>query len=241
MRKMLAAAQSGSLLDPGRLIFGGRAIEPSRVVEVLDPFISESRRIRIERVLDGRTMTVAVVVDGIADTGNVGAVMRTAEGLGFLAFHVVAGGAPYKHSTRTSQGAEKWLDLHLWPTPHHGAAYLKGAGYRIVAAHLDGASVSIDEIDFTQPTAIVFGNERDGVSEDMLALSDAHCVIPMTGFAQSFNISVAAAVGLYHAYRDRLHRTGRHGDLTPEQRDVIRAVYYLRSVNRAREIVRRIV
>ena len=102
-------------------------------------------------------------------------------------------------------------------------------------------AVPINTIDFTQKTALVFGNERDGVSEAMLALADGTCLVPTAGFTQSFNISVAAAVCLYHARQDRLARQGYHGDLTDPQRETLRALFYLKSVRRARQILARAV
>ncbi|MFQ5572439.1 MAG: TrmH family RNA methyltransferase, partial [Rhodothermales bacterium] len=174
----------------------------------------------------------------------VSAVMRTAEALGFQAFHVITheeqeDGVRYKSSERVTQGAEKWLDVWQWPTPEACVSRLKTQGYRVVATHLDARARPIDEIDFTQKTALVFGNERDGISPELLALADASCIVPMAGFTQSFNISVAAALCLYHARRDRLARRGCHGDLTEAQREALRALFYLKSVRQARAIMAR--
>lgn len=225
-------------LDPAQLQVGGRTLTPGEVVSLLAPFLSEGRLARIEEVLDARTYTVATVVEGLIDMGNVSAVMRSAEALGYQAFHLVAGDRKFKNSPRISQGAEKWLDVSLWEDRRACVEHLRREGYRIVVTHLDETSVPLSEVDFTQRTALVFGNERDGVSAEMLALSDKRCVVPMVGFTQSFNISVAAAVCLYHAYRDRLFRQGYHGDLTPEERDSLRAAFCLRSVRKVREVLR---
>lgn len=211
---------------------------PEVVVERLRPYLSPARQARIEAVLDGRTYTVAPVVEGLVNTGNVSAVMRSAEALGFQPFHIITGPARFKQSKRTTQGAEKWLDVHVWPTPAACVAHLRARGYAIVATHLDPTAVPLDTLDFTQKTALVFGNERDGVSEALLALADRRCVIPTPGFVESFNISVAAAVALYHAYRDRLARQGRHGDLTEAERAHLRAGFYLRAVRHAGRILR---
>ncbi|ARA95102.1 hypothetical protein AWN76_010680 [Rhodothermaceae bacterium RA] len=234
MQDLLARAQRTS-----GLLSGGPPLDPAFVIDTLAPHMTPERLARIDAVLAGRTYTVATVVEGLVNTGNVRAVMRTAEGLGFQDFHVITGGEAFKGSERVSQGAEKWLDVHVWDSPAACARHLKERGFAIVATHLDEAAVPIDAVDFTQPTALVLGNERDGVSEAMLALADRRVVIPMTGFVQSFNISVAAALGLYHAYRDRLARQGYHGDLTEEQRLRLRAAYCLRSVRRAPEILQR--
>lgn len=245
MRRLLASAQT-ALGDPEPFTFAGKELAPAQVVAVLEPYLTEARRARINAVLAERTYTVVPVVEGLVNTGNVSAVMRTAEALGFQAFHIVTHeahdeGIRYKTSERTTQGADKWLDVWRWPTPETCLLPLKAQGYEVVVTHLDARAVPLSEIDFTQKTALVFGNERDGVSEQMLALADRTCVVPMAGFTRSFNISVAAALCLYHARRDRLSRQGFHGDLTEAQREMLRAVFTLKSVRSARQILTRAV
>lgn len=217
----------------------GRTFSHEEVASILWPFISEPRAARIESVIAGRTGQVAVVVDGLANTGNVAAVMRTAEGLGYLNFHILSREIPYKHSSRTSQGTEKWLDINVWDRTADGVQALKSAGYRVIATHLDDRALPIEAYDFTIPTALVFGNELGGVSPELLAEADGTCIIPMSGFAQSFNISVAAATCLYHARSDRMARQGYHGDLSNEDRTWLRAAYAFRAVGHAQQILER--
>ena len=220
-----------------RFVFGGRRFEPGEIIARLEEFLTPERRGRIEDVLAARTYRVATVVEGIINMGNVSAVMRSAEALGFQPFHVITGGDDFKDSKRTSQGAEKWLDVFQWTTPAECVKHLRGQGYRVVVTHLDETSVEIGKIDFSAKTALVFGNEKEGVSREMLALSDERCIIPISGFVQSFNISVAAAVALYHARQDRVARLGSHGDLTDAEIEELRAVFFLKSVRHARRIL----
>lgn len=86
------------------------------------------------------------------------------------------------------------------------------------------SSESIIDVDWTIPTAVVFGNEHRGVSQEALRLSDLNVIIPMSGMVESFNISVAAALTLFHVSRDRIRRMGSHGDLTEEQVMILQAV-----------------
>ncbi len=224
--------------EPEVLTFGGRSYSPERVVELLDPFVSDERKTRIEEVLASRTRSVVPVVEGVHDLGNVGAIIRSAEGLGCQELHVIDRGDRFKKSRRTSQGAEKWIDLHKWSDPIACVESLRSRGYTIVVTHFEGA-IALDAIDFAEPTAIVFGNEADGVSPEMLEAADQRCVIPMFGFAQSFNVSVAVAVSLYHALRAR-RRNGRLGDLQPNDLVVLKAKYYARSVQAAGQILKRL-
>ncbi len=245
MQRLLASTQA--LREaPEPFTVAGTRLAPAQVIEILTPYLTEARMARIDAVLAGRTYTVAPVVEGLINTGNISAVMRTAEALGFQAFHIITHqehdeGIRYKTSERTTQGADKWLDVWRWPSPQACVTHLKTQGYQIVVTHLDDRAVPIDTVNFTQKTALVFGNERDGVSEAMLALADRTCLVPMAGFTQSFNISVAAAVCLYHARQDRLARRGRHGDLSEAQREALRAFFYLKSVRSARQILTRAV
>lgn len=243
MRQLLNATQHLPV-ETGSFRVGDRLLSPFEVVQHLQPYLTEARQQRMEAVLAQRTYTVATVVEGIINTGNIHAVMRSAEALGFPGFHVITNEEEeaetrYKSSGRASQGAEKWLDVQLWSTPSACARYLKAQGYQIVVTHLNDNAQPIDAFDFTQKTALVFGNERDGVTPAMQAVADHSCIIPMQGFTQSFNISVAAAVSLYHAYHDRITRQGFQGDLTEAERMMLRAQYYLRGINHAQDILAR--
>ncbi len=238
MRRLTAARRTS--LDPEWFTFGGRVLTPDEVVARMGPYLTNERRQRIESVLAARTMSLALVVEGMVDTGNIAAVMRTAEAFGIQGFHTIDSARAYKHSRRTSQGAEKWIDRWRWLSPAECVVHLRERGHRIVAAHVDDAAVSIDEVDFSLPTALVFGNELAGLSDEMLALADATAMVPIDGFVQSFNISVAAALCLAQARRDRVARLGRHGDLDPADRDRLRAVWYLKSVPHARQVVERL-
>lgn len=238
---MRALLQKASARPPAHAPFpldvGGHRLSAADVIRHLAPFLTEARRQRIEQVVAGRTYALAPVVEGLVNVGNVSAVMRTAEALGCQAFHVVTGAAPLKQSARTSQGAEKWLDLYRWPTPAACAEALRAGGYRLVAMHLSGEAVPIGEVDFSRKTALVFGNEQEGVTPAMLARCDAQCVVPLPGFTQSFNVSVAAAVALYHARR---HGPPGGAPLSESEQTALRADFYLRSVSNAEAILKRV-
>ncbi len=220
--------------------FGEIRVPPERIVELLRPHMRERRLRRIREVVAGRTRTVVPVVEGVVNTGNVSAVMRSAEALGHQDFHIVEGqNDRYKHSQRTAQGAQHWLDVWRWATPSAAASHLREAGYRLVATHLHADAVPLRELDFTRPTALIFGNEEEGVSEAMIDEVDTACVIPLPGFTESFNVSVAAGVALYHAQQDRLDRQGYHADLAEDEQRRLVARFCLRSVTNAEQILER--
>lgn len=139
----------------------------------------------------------------------------------------------YRDNRHVSMGAEKWLDIEVWDSTRECFNILKSRGYRIATTHLGKETVSIYDMDWSYPTAIVVGNENRGISEDALQLSDLHCSIPMNGMVDSFNVSVAAGIIMHHAVCDRRSRLGSHGDLTSEESQILLAEFCLRHSNSA--------
>lgn len=201
--------------------------------------MTDERLARIEKVCSNRTFDILPIVENPYDLGNLAAVCRSADALGCGAVHVIRdeGDDRYKQSTRTSGGAEKWLDVQLHTSTTDCLTQAKQLGYQVVATHLRADAVSPADIDWTKPTAIVFGNELKGLTDEALQLADACVAIPMDGFVESFNISVAAALTLWEARRVRQERLGVHGTLTPEQIKILKAVMVLRTRGLAKQWV----
>jgi tRNA (guanosine-2'-O-)-methyltransferase len=225
--------------DPEWFVFGDEVVEPSDIVSMLSPWVSDSRKDRIERALANRTNTTTVVVEGMVDLGNVSAVMRTADGFGVQSVHAIDTADVYKRSRRTTRGTDKWIDRYRWADVGSCFGHLRSEGYRIVVADLEDDVVAIGETDLTLRTAFVFGNELEGISAEARSMADAAVTIPMSGFADSFNISVAASIVLYEAQRQRRQRLGRTGDLSDVDLARTRAVWYLKSVRESRLVVER--
>ncbi|GAQ78713.1 hypothetical protein KFL_000170590 [Klebsormidium nitens] len=224
----------------------GQKVDTATVKRALEAQLAQNRIDRIADVVAGRSYALVPVVEGLNNLANVSAVTRTAEALGCQSVHAVARErARYKGSGRVSAGSDKWLDLELWTDTWQCLKTLKARGYRIAVTCMDQLGEGretrpVHEIDWTIPTAIVLGNEMFGVSGDAKELADIGCYIPMGGFTDSFNISHAAAILMYHAVRDRIQRQGFHADLTPEQRDILTAEFYLRTNRTAESVVHRL-
>lgn len=208
------------------------------VNKLIGPLLTEERLKKIDRVVAGRNFSNAVVLEGIYDRGNISAVMRTAEALGFVNFHVIETQEKFKEANRVTQGADKWVEVQKWKTTREAIMHLKSKGHKIVATSLE-ASKPIHEIDWTVPTALVLGNEKEGITREMFDLSDERVIIPMAGFVQSFNISVAGALSLYHIYRERFEKFGKVADVTEEQMDILKAHYYMRTQDSAEQVLER--
>jgi tRNA (guanosine-2'-O-)-methyltransferase len=205
-----------------------------------DPgFLLPERRRRIDEVVAGRTRTLTVVIEALGDPQNVNAVLRTAEAFGVQEVHVVEGPMKaYDRNKKISQNADKWLDVVRWRTSAECLLHLKERGFAVYATHLGEGSVDLSELTFARPVALVFGNEHRGVSEQALAHADARYVIPMRGFSQSLNVSVAAAVSLFRAVERRQQERGRHGDLTGEEAAALRERFYTKSVKQRTRIAK---
>lgn len=225
--------------DPWWFTYRDITLAPVDVIAILRPRLSAKRIDHLETVLAQRTDQLAVVIEGMVDLGNVGAVMRSADAFGMQRFHTVDTAGAYKRSRRTSRGADKWLDRHRWDSTSSCVADLRSAGYRILAADPDPAGEPIDRCDLTGRTALVFGNELAGITDEARRHADGFVKVPMAGFVESLNISVAAAVALYEAHRQRTRRWGTNGDMGAARRDQVRAVWYAKSVRESRKVIER--
>lgn len=209
------------------------------VINTLGPLMTEGRLERIEKVASNRTFDILPILENPYDLGNLAAVCRSADALGCGAVHIIRKSTDerFKQSARTSGGAEKWLDIQLHHSTAECLSQVKQLGYQVVITHLRADAVAPSEIDWSKPTAIVFGNELQGVTEEAVQAADACVAIPMSGFVESFNISVAAALILWEARRIRQEKFGKQGNLTPEQVQILKAVMVLRTRGLAKEWV----
>ena len=180
--------------------------ERGRATELLRPFLTPDRFARLSAVLGQRTRHITTLIDAVHDPHNISACIRSSDAFGFQDLHVIP---PHDKksavSTLISKGAQRWLSIHVHDTAVDAITALRQRGYRIVAAGVDpvhGAS-SPEDIDLSSPVCIVLGNERDGVSDALCAAADEYVHIPMHGFVESLNISVAFAL-LMRALRLRL-------------------------------------
>ena len=218
------------------LKFGEISCLSENVIKALEPWLTQERICRINKVIENRTYTILPVLDGLYDIGNMNAVLRTAESFGFQSVHVIETSAKYRKANRVAQGAEKWLDIFRWKNPTDCIHHLKSRGYKICVTSLNSAK-PINEIDFLSPTAIVLGNEHEGVSNEVIEQADEHIVIPMFGFTRSFNISVAAAIILYHAFSVRLSKLNTNCDLYETEKQILKAIFYWKSLPYAERIL----
>ena len=218
----------------------GRSFSAADVLKHLSVRLTPERWAKIQKVVAARTCDVTPVLENIYDRGNTSAVFRSAEAMGFQNVHVIEPGERFKESNRVTAGADKWLDVVRFKNTVSAVSHLRDHGYQILATHLDANAKPLASMNLKQPTAIVFGNEKDGISPDMIELCDVTVVLPMRGFVQSYNISVAAAIA-FQTIASARDQAGLVGTLTEAERRILEAHYCLRTLDSATEILLRLI
>lgn len=166
--------------------------------------MTEQRRKKILNVLEHRQPGLTVVMEDIHDPHNVSAVLRSADAVGVLEIQLVYVQEKFPRlGKKSSASASKWMRRRKFTSIRECYDKLHEEGFTVCATHLGMKSSSLYELDLTKKVALVFGNEHRGVSEEAAQLADVNFQIPMRGMIQSLNVSVAAAVTLYEALRQR--------------------------------------
>ena len=212
--------------------------------QALLPFLSEERTERFEQVLAQRTRHLTVVLENVFQSRNASAVMRSADGFGLQDVHLIEDVNPWVPNRGVSKGTNAWLTLHRYRSAADPTAAclerLRRTGYQIAVTspHVDGYDVT--ELPIDRPVAVVMGTEWEGVSDRMLEEADLHVAIPMHGFAESLNISVAAAVVLHELNRRLRLQPASQWGLTEVEKRELRAAWAMASVRNASGILKRL-
>lgn len=169
--------------------------------------MTPERTERLGSVLSRRQPDLTVVLENVFDPHNISAVMRTCDAVGIQDIYILNHKiAPHrKYGPRSSSSADKWLTLHEFTDASECFRELRKNFKKIYTTHLSTDAVSLYELPLTEPVALVFGNEKYGVSEEIIAMADGNFIIPQVGIIRSLNISVACAVSLYEAFRQKQH------------------------------------
>lgn len=203
--------------------------EPSIVIDALSAVVTEERRRRISEVVKARTDSLVIVLEEIADPHNASAILRSADAFGIQTVHVVVGQHGFRAARGVSKGTHRWLDVIRYESAEGCVRALKEDGYTIHVAAM-GASTTPADLAREPRLALVFGNEHRGVSHTMKRHADGAFAIPMRGFVESLNVSVAAAITMQALAH------GRPG-LSHEQQRELEARFLMNSVKNADEII----
>jgi tRNA (guanosine-2'-O-)-methyltransferase len=167
--------------------------------------MTPEREERLKEVICHRQPGLAVVLENVFDPHNISAVMRSCDAVGIQDIYVLNTKIPKhkKWGRRSSSSAAKWLSIHEFENTQECFSVLRNSFEKIYTTHLSADAVKLYDIRFTEKIALVFGNEHDGVSEESRTLADGNFIIPQVGMIRSLNISVACAVAIYEAFRQK--------------------------------------
>ncbi len=217
-----------------------RRLEPGPGGEpVPETLVLPPRRERIEEVVRQRTRSLVVVLDCIEDPFNMAAVLRTSEALGLQEVHVVEHPeVRFRPNGKVTQGCDKWLEVHRWESFTAAREALRTRGFQLWVSAARPTATSLWDMGFEGKRALVFGNERTGVSPEALAGADGMFWIPMRGFTRSLNVSAAVAATLGRAMAWRSQRGDEEGALLPEEAEALRGRFHALSVKQRGRIWR---
>ncbi|MBL7891728.1 MAG: RNA methyltransferase [Bacteroidia bacterium] len=207
-----------------------------KLIEYLSGFASEERVKKFHDVINNRTRHITIVLEDIYQPHNASAVLRSCDCFGIQDVHIIENKNQYTVNQDIALGSSKWLNLIKYKNhPNNTLACindLKKKGYRIVATSPHKEDNIIQELDITSKTALVFGTELKGISDEVMQHADGFVKIPMYGFTESFNISVSAALCL-HTLVHKLHHSDIHWQLDDQEKEQVMTEWLRNSINRS--------
>jgi tRNA (guanosine-2'-O-)-methyltransferase len=213
-----------------------------KFLEYLEDFVTEKRKATFQQVLDKRTKHFTVVLEDIFQPHNSSAVVRTCDIFGIQDVHVIQNKYSSKVSSYVAKGSQKWLDIKNYNQAANNTQDclddLRANGYQIIATTPHNESCMLHEFDITKKSAFVFGVEKDGVSEYTMNQADGFLKIPMVGFTESLNISVAAAI-ILQDITTKLRLSDIDWKLSQEEKDALYAEWIQKSIKSIEKITAR--
>jgi len=167
--------------------------------------MTPERNERLTAVLHKRQPDLTIVLENVFDPHNISAVMRTADAVGIQDIFILNNKIPphRKWGAKSSSSAAKWLTIHQYTNADECFAELRKRYKKIYTTHLSTDAVGLHQLNFLESVALIFGNEHSGVSDEIISKADGNFIIPQVGIIKSLNISVACAVTLYEAFRQK--------------------------------------
>ena len=159
---------------------------------------------RIREVVDRRQPDLTVLMDGVHKPHNLAAIARSCDAVGIGVIHTIGRGGGLRLTQKAAGGVGRWVALRRHANAAQALEHLRGQGFRILAAHVDPDATDFRQVDYTGPTVITVGAELEGLSAELLAAADVQLHIPLLGMVESLNVSVATALVLFEAQRQRL-------------------------------------
>jgi len=210
----------------------------SELLTYLEGFLTENRKERFLEVLSKRTSFLTVAIEDVYQLHNTSAVVRSCDSFGIQNVHVIEERYEKRLDKNISMGAQQWVDVAQYPSTSECIAALRGQGYRIVATTPHDSSYPLDSFDLKQKTALFFGTEWNGLTDEVKEKADDFLHIPMVGFSESLNVSVSVAI-ILQSLTSRLRCSNVHWQLTAEEKLAKRLDWTKKSIKNVEQIISR--
>lgn len=208
------------------------------LLDYLQNFITEERKQRFLEIISQRTNHFTVAMEDVFQMHNTSAVVRTCEVFGVQQAHSIEGRYGKRLDEKIAMGAQKWVDVFRYDDTQKCIDTLREKGYQIVATTPHKDAYLLNDFDISKKSAFFFGTEKEGLSEKVLAQADTYLKIPMVGFTESLNISVAVAIVLQQL-TDKLRRSNIKWQLTDEERYSVLEQWTKISVRNVNDVIKR--
>lgn len=213
-----------------------------KLTEYLLSFITDERKLLLNKVLENRTRHITVVVEDLYQTQNISAVMRSCECVGIQNIHIVKGENEFQIHKAIAMGAYKWLTINHYQNEDNPMLNcindLKTKGYTVVATLPCDNSCFLETLSLEMPVAFLFGTELTGLSKEAIASADKIVKIPMYGFTNSFNISNSVAIIVSYCI-GKLRNSSIHWQLSQEEKEELLFDWVQKSINKPELLIKR--
>jgi len=213
------------------------ATQKQALLEYLKTFVSDERLKRFDEVLAERISHMHIVLEDIYQEHNASAVLRSVDCFGIQNVHFIETRNFYKVSDDVALGASQWLNIHRHKNTKETLSELKSQGFKIVATTPHKNDKTIYDFDVTQKFALVFGTEKEGISQDIFDMADEFVKIPMYGFTESFNISVCAAMCM-NEFSNKIRKEIINPYLAEEEKQTIYIEWLKKSIKKCDLIIK---
>ena len=217
-------------------------MENKKLITYLEKFVSERRRNLFDTILSKRTKHITVVLEDLFEKHNISAVARSCDIFGIQDLHIIENKYSSYVSNHVAKGAQKWIDFHNYNKEEHNTQIcidkLRANGYQIIATTPHTDSCILEDFDVTKKTAFVFGVEKAGVSNLVINQADGLLKIPMVGFTESLNISVAAAL-ILNSTTTKLRNSNINWQLSDKEKEKIKLDWMKKSIKSIDLIIER--
>lgn len=210
----------------------------TRVLDYLLEYLTPRRRKLFDEVIAQRTNYLTVATQDVYQLHNTSAVLRSCDVFGIQNIHIIEERFPKRIDKQIAMGAQKWVDVHRYKTAKECINSLREKGYRIVATSPHERSQIPEDFSLDQPSALFFGTEKEGLSEEILSEADTTLHIPMVGFTESLNISVSAAI-ILHVLTERLRKSDFNWKLAEKEKMQLKFEWTKKSIKNSEQIIER--